>query len=330
MTLPKIIRPQMFVRTMVKGMLFELANRNAEADSADVPLWLIEGLSAHLQTFNMPTFIIQPKLGNSGDQIGMTGLDSVRRDLHGHAALSFQELSWPDPARRSKADQALYNDCAQLFFDELLRLKDGPACLSQMLDELPRHRNWQVAFLKGFHSHFTQLLDVEKWWGVTCVTFTSTDLKHPWTREECWQKLQQILDIPVEVRLSPEQMPSDAEITLQEVITQWQPNEALPALRKSVHELEDLRQRVVPELRPLVEAYNSALHEYLHDSGSDHPGWSTRNEDVRLAGLKEPPPHKLDALDARRETLRPKFVALPHPTEFGVTDSSGGNVGKNP
>ena len=78
--------------------------------------------------------------------------------------------------------------------------------------------NWQTAFLLAFHSHFARLLDVEKWWGLICVSFSESDLTQPWTEQECWHKLQEALDVPVEVHFAPSRMPAKARVTLQEVI----------------------------------------------------------------------------------------------------------------
>jgi hypothetical protein len=175
------------------------------------------------------------------NKTAIKGVESVRDGLRGHAPLTFQQLCWPTAAEVNGGDQALYDSCAELFFESLMNFNDGRECLRQMLAESPSHLNWQTSFLQAFHAHFLNLLDVEKWWGLTCVSFTEADLTESWTAQECWRKLQDALDVPVDVRFGPSRMPAPACLTLQEAIEQWDTPQALSAVNRAVRELEELR-----------------------------------------------------------------------------------------
>ena len=360
--LPKTIQPRILVRAVMQTLLAELVNRRAGSQSAEIPFWLVEGLSAHLQAYNVPTFIIRPNVQSAGyNKLGIQGLNAVRAGLRGHAPLTFQELSWPEWSNVTGKDQVAYDSCAQLFFESLLNLNDGQSCLRRMLEEMPRHMNWQTAFLVAFHSHFARLLDVEKWWGLNCVSFSESDLAQPWTEQECWHKLQEALDVPVEVHLAPSRMPAQARVTLQEVILQWDAADALPALQRAVreleglqwftfrcdltldasdasraaqrnaHDLEALQWRMGQELSPLVSRYLTVLLNYVKQCQSN----GQLASDARFAAssrhwLKRQTVRQLNDLDQKRAAMRAKFPSASRASEFGAVEVHRTNSGPAP
>jgi hypothetical protein len=351
--LPKTIQPPILVRAVIQTLLAEWANRRAGSQSAEIPFWLVEGLSAHLRAYNVPTFIIRPNVQSAGyNKLGLEGLNAVRAGLRGHAPLTFQQLSWPEWSNVTGKDQAVYGSCAQLFFESLLHLNDGPSCLRRMLEEMPGHMNWQTAFLLAFHSHFARLLDVEKWWGLICVGFCESDVTEPWTEQECWHKLQEALDVPVEVHFAPSRMPAKARVTLQEVILEWDAADALPALQRAVreleglqwftfrcdlnldasvaspamqrnaHDLEALQWRMGQELSPLITRYLAVLFNYLKQCQSNGQLASdARFAASRLHPLKNETVRQLNDLDQKRAAMRAKYSSASRAPEFSEVDS---------
>jgi hypothetical protein len=351
--LPKTIQPQILVRAVIQTLLAELANRRAGSQSAEIPFWLVEGLSAHLQAYNVPTFIIRPNVQSAGNmKLGIEGLNAVRAGLREHAPLTFQQLSWPEWSNVTGKDQAVYGSCAQLFFESLLHLNDGQACLRRMLEEMPGHKNWQTAFLLAFHSHFARLLDVEKWWDLNCVSFSESDLTEPRTEQECWHKLQEALDVPVEVHFAPSRMPAKARLTLQEVIMEWDAADALPALQRAVreleglqwltfqcdlnldasvaspamqrnaHDLEALQWRIGREFSPLVARYLTVLLNYLKQcQPNGQLASDARFGASRLHPLKNQTVQQLNDLDQKRAAMRAKYSSASRPSELGAVDS---------
>jgi hypothetical protein len=303
--LPKTLPTRLLVRALVDTLFLELANRGADSQCAEIPFWLVEGMSAQLQSFNLPTFILQPSEQMSGNRVKLEGLDRVRNHLRRHAPLSFQELSWPTEADVDGADSELYRSCSQLFLEQLLQFNDGQRLLREMLRQLPDHLNWQTAFLSAFRAHFQQLLDVEKWWGLSYVDFTKGDLAEPLMAENCWKELQDALDVPVQVHFAAEHMPAEAKITMQEVIAKWSPADATPALERSIDELRFLHLRISPEFRPLVDQYLKVLTGYLNTCRDPRVEWASgKNRPSILSFLKSDVARQLDALDKQRSTLR--------------------------
>jgi hypothetical protein len=331
--LPKSMREELLVREVIQALLTELVNRGVEKQSAPVPFWLVEGMSAHLEDFNLPTYIIRPTARTAGSEdMKIEGLEEVRAELREHEPLSFQQLSWPEQSHVTGNDEMLYRSCALLLFQDLMQLNDGHASLQRMLREMSGHLNWQTAFLLGFHAHFASLLDVEKWWGLSCVNFTKANLTGLGTVRECWQKLQDALDVPVKVHLDPARLPTEARLTLQEVIGQWKPEDALPAVRRAVRDLQGLQyfdwqlgvnavatSRVAPqnvrelralelgvarEMNPLAAGYIAVLLNYIKQSEKPEPRAPHEIAVEPRRSFKQDAIDQLDQLDKKREEIR--------------------------
>jgi hypothetical protein len=303
--LPKTITTRLLVRALIDTLFLEMANRNAGSQCAEIPFWLVEGMSAQLQSFNLPTFVLQSGEQMSGNRVKLRGLETVRAQLRQHAPLTFQELSWPTDADVDGDASELYRSCAQLFLEQLLQFKDGSRLLNEMLRQLPDHLNWQTAFLSAFHPHFQQLLDVEKWWGLSYVNFTRGDLAEPLAPDHCSKELQDALDVPVQMHFAAENMPAEAKLTLQEVITKWSPADATLVLERSTGQLKILAFRAPPGYRPLIDQYIRVLAGYLSASGDRRLDWTLGNHHPSvLSLLQSDTARELDSLDKERSALR--------------------------
>jgi hypothetical protein len=94
--LPSAIKSERLLRALVNVMLLEMANRNAKGESsAQVPLWLVDGLMAHIQANSVSPLLMRRQLSNTGNRVAMEGLEPIRTQLRSKPPLSFQELSWP-------------------------------------------------------------------------------------------------------------------------------------------------------------------------------------------------------------------------------------------
>jgi hypothetical protein len=319
LTLPSPIEPRLLFRAIVKALLMETANRRAGAQSADVPLWLVAGLSAHLQADNLPILLLRPQSHLDTNQVRKPGVDPLRDQLRAQAPLSFQELCWPEAEGLTGRNYERYAACAQLFVEELLRFKDGSRCLDAMIDKLPQYQNWQTAFLQAFSPHFNRLLDVEKWWGLACVRFTGVDFASRFSAADSWHKLQHALDVPVEVHLRPDQLPAQAEINLQEIINTWEPAQAAAALQHVGESLMVLRLQITPELGPLLDRYLAIVQSYLNDTRPNRPSWVAKNHQALLAAARYAACKQLNALDLQRDALRPRYVSQPAPAQLSAS-----------
>ena len=310
--LPDVLERSRYVRAMVQVLLLEFANRTAQTRAVEVPLWLIEGFSQLLLASNEFEIILPPPRTSRNGLAFNAALFNARKEnllqqaqknLRGRPPLNFEDLSWP-PAQALAGDASdLYRGSAMLFVGELLRLPEGRAGLRGMLEQLPRFYNWQFAFLGAFHSRFERPLDVEKWWSLSVTETNGRDPAQAWTSEESWQKLSQAIRPALQVRTGTNEPPRQGEVTLQQVIREWDFVRQTQALNNTLRELLLLRPRIAQELVGLTQDYCQTVEMYLQQlSRSPSAPRSTRRAARRL--VVETAIQQLDALDARREAMR--------------------------
>jgi hypothetical protein len=203
----------------------------------------------------------------------------------------------------------LYRASAELFVAELLRFRDGPACLTTMLGRLPRYYNWQLAFLDGFRGHFDRALDIEKWWALGTVSSPEQEAAPKLSMGLSWDDLNHAFLTTTAGTAAGIGPSGGASATLQTIIRDWPRVQQRQALSSKIQELSLLRARLSPELALLVQEYCQAVDIYLRNpprSGpltlfGAKPGLSSEAKDTL---------QRLDALDARRAALRPPQTAL--------------------
>ncbi|MEY2428478.1 MAG: hypothetical protein QOJ40_1363 [Verrucomicrobiota bacterium] len=312
--LPDVVERTRYVRSMVQVLLLELANRAGGAHPSEIPIWLIEGLAQQLLASNEIELVLAPPRGTvNGLSMSSTivnarknnPLDQARAGLRAGTSMTFEELSWPAEGTLDGDAGERYRLSAQLFVSELLGLKDGAGCLRTMLAELPQYYNWQLAFLHAFQGYFQRPVDVEKWWSLRLVRFTGREVTQTWPLEESWRKLDQSIRLPVQVRTINNELPLHSEITLQTIIREWDRAHQTETLRSRLVELEMLRLQTAPQLVPLVDEYCKVLQSYLKNRDQNSILMTFRHK-ARLRHVAEQAVKELNALDARREAMRPK------------------------
>ena len=318
--LPDSLDPNSFTLTIVHVLLLEMANRRAGDRSAEIPFWLTDGLAEELVASDANELILpalrQREGGLAIKRVMAQGTRSnslvwAQSVLLERAPLSFEQLSWPAGEVPSADAMRTFRASAQLLVNRLLQLPRGPACMRGMLEDLPRRYNWQFAFLNGFQIHFQRLLDVEKWWALQVTDFTGRSLMLGWTPAESWKRLEDAIRVPVEIRAAVGDMPVRREVSLQDVIREWESSQQRTTLEKKVRELQVLRIQLAPGLVPLVDNYLQTLSAYLKRPAAAwrllsllRPG---RPADRTLAQTIA----QLDALDQQRAALRETEPAAP-------------------
>jgi hypothetical protein len=313
--LPDVMERGRFVRAIVQVLLVEIANRNSQARSTEIPLWLVEGLSRDLLASDEMQIILQPPNwkvnGVTITPLSVSGrrpspLARARAVLGEYPPLTFDELSWPAEYESSGEVSEVYQASAQLFVDRLLEFQDGPACMRATINELPKHLNWQIAFLNGFKPHFQRTLDVEKWWAVQVTQFTGRDLTQTWSPIESWNKLDEIIRASVQVHAGGSGLPLRTEVNLQTILHESNNIEQAQFYRQKLDALDALRLRVSQGLIGLVDEYRQALGAYLQKQSTTTPFLP-----LGLHGLLVTNParkkliRELDALEVKRQGMRP-------------------------
>jgi hypothetical protein len=310
--LPDPVARERYVRAIVQVLLLELANRESADRLAEVPFWLAEGLAQQLLASNEIEIILEPpRAVINGLNVSLTRvverrdnpLNEARARLGARQPLSFDELSWPAKDAASGDPGDVYSASAQMFVAELLRLKDGKACLQTMVMQLPQFYNWQFAFLRAFQGYFARPLDVEKWWALSLASSTGRDTARMWPAEESWRKLDELLPTVLQIRAGTN-APSRETWTLQGIIREWPLDRQAQALTAKLLELETLRAHAAQDVVMLVHEYCQALSAYLRNEHKVAP-ISRFGKPTGLGRAAEDAIQRLDTLDARRQALRP-------------------------
>jgi len=322
--LPDVMSRALFVRTLTSVVLLELANRDAGAHCADMPPWLVDGITQQLLAADslgdiltlpnkMEDVLTLPN--RAGDYVPVTrvevkqrGFDplaDVRRVLLDHTTLTFEQLSWPTDTQLSGADDGVYRASAQLFVSDLLELKNGTVKLRAMLNILPQFYNWQTAFQEAFGDYFPRPLDVEKWWALRTVAFAARDPGPQWTPAVSRDNLDEILSVPVNMRTASNNLPALANVSLQAVIRNFDPAQQMAILQTKVRDLALAQFRMTPRLAVVTDAYRRALADYLGlpDGTQTKVVWVRHGRPVPQKASATDTLKKLDALDAQRRTI---------------------------
>lgn len=336
--LPDAVDQERFVEAVVRACLLEIADRNAPSRrSTEVPEWLAQGFAGQLLGSSEELILSPPEVGKDGFSVTRLQVDltddphasgpHVRKlnpladaiaMMHTNPPLSFDDLSWPTEEQISGDARESYRSTAQLFVDQLLRLKDGPACMSGMLAELPNYLNWQLAFQDAFHKSFEEPLDVEKWWALQLVEYTGRDLLHLWTPEESWKQMDELFHFPIDVKIGPAP-PMRTDITFQTVIRGWSRARQLQVLKQKLWQLDLLRMRVAPGFMALVDEYRQVLREFYNERSSK--ARNVPQGGPLLDKIEEDAIAKLDALDAKRAGMRPQ-AQMPVVSAVGSVDGA--------
>jgi hypothetical protein len=312
--LPNEIEATRLIDVVTETVLLEMVNRNASDRFTQIPRWLTQGLAAQVQAVNPESLVLEQHLPVTRVKVRLDPIAEIRRNRPDFSALTFDELSWPEMLSAEKA--ARYRQSAQLLVGQLLRLKDGRACLRQMLEELPNHSRWQIAFMRAFEPSFQRLVDVEKWWELTGVELTRGGAGKTLSHEQSVEQMDLALRVPVQVVQDFSAESKRNNLTLQEIISQWEPRRQNPAIEKAVSHLRVLHSRVRPEMVPLLEEYRRVLENYLQNDEKNLLGriFARGNlEDLRATTRKQ-----LDALDQRLTKFREQPKSIPSTREEAI------------
>ena len=303
--LPELLDRERFVRSVVQVLLLDLANPAARAPQVELPPWLAGGMAAHLQAATLATLAVEPETSVARKESHADPLRAARAALRDRAPLTLNELNLPSDEQWAGRDAALYQHCAHLFVAQLLQLRRGPECLRAMLARLAEHLNWQTAFLEAFHPHFLRLIDADKWWSLRVIHLAGRDRISAWPHDTTWSQLEDILATPLEVRLDPKALPLTTQVKLQTLLAEWEFSRQLPVARTKINHLHALSLRAAPGLAGLVKDYQATLEGYLQKRDKLGAALGTRQPaEAALKSLVRETTRRLDALDARRETLR--------------------------
>ncbi len=272
--LADVLPRRSYLRAITSVLLLEFASRNLRSHSAEIPAWLTDGLAEDLLAADAPETILSmphqlvnglPVTRINATQRGLDPLAQARQVLQQGSPLTFEQLSWPTATELAGADGGVYRASAQMFVAELLKLPDGPADVRKMLEALPHCYNWQTAFQTAFRNDFPRSLDLEKWWTLRLVSLAAHDRGPGWTVAVSRARLDEILTVPVEMRVSSNSLPVHAVVSLQTVIRNLEPARRDAILQIKTRDLALAELRMAPSVAALADEYRRAIGGFLGD-----------------------------------------------------------------
>ena len=298
--IPARIEPNRLIKALVQVLLSDLASRAAPRD-AEIPTWLVEGLTEHLFARVQPT-IVANKILSTYEVAGYDRLKPARQVLATNTCLTFHELSFPK-REMDETEASIYQSSSHLFLAELLRLPHGRPLLARFVATLPQSLNWQTSFYRVYGQHFQTALDVEKWWALSWFDFKVRQEEQTWPMHLSLQKLNSVLLTTVEMRTSANSLPQRREVPLQQLIEYHTFESQSVALSDKMRQMFFLQFNMPPETRAILAEYRNLLEEYLErrSRSGEAPGEALPR---RVESLVRSTKEKLDDLDKKRESLR--------------------------
>ncbi|MSU61069.1 MAG: hypothetical protein EXS31_01530 [Pedosphaera sp.] len=263
---PDDLQRSRLVRGLVQVLLLEHANRGTTGKSAEIPSWLLEGLTRQVLVDVGPTLIVDGVPRNSVRRSmriihGADALAGVREFVRRQQPLTFTELSeplWTEPP----PDQLMrYQMSAQLFLARLIEAPDGQARLARMLRALPDCWNWQTALLRTFD--FPRLVDVEKWWSVQIAAFRGNDPDVILSLDRGLARLADVLAVISQVQLDTNALPIRAKVTVSQILSEWEYAQQRPVLLRKLTLLMAMRGSAPRQLVPLLDGYAVCIQSYV-------------------------------------------------------------------
>lgn len=297
---PDELPPDELVRSLVMVLLLELANRSPGPYSAEVPLWLSEGLTAEVLAQVGPDLVPSrtPLVAKVGGQLGQlspaarllvlsqspeatrrrmreqgdwgkgyevrgANRADTRRRMREDGALTFEELSLPVPAALRGEAGRQYRDSAQAFLNELRALPDGDRLLREMLGSFTRCLNWQTAFLATYRQYFDTLLEVEKWWALASNRFVTEAAVEVWPAARAARTMNEVLSVTVATTSGPGAAPHRERLTLSDAMRRLELGEFARVVGVKQWQFGVMTLHAPAELSALCQEYVSLLTLYL-------------------------------------------------------------------
>jgi hypothetical protein len=252
------------VRALVEAVLLEAANREAGTQVAQLPLWLSEGIAESVLALHGPDLLPQGQTALLHTERRPHVVTLAAQRLQGQSPLLFSELSFPSDAMiTDPAAWSRFQGSALLLTHELLGDDAGKAAMRETMRLLPQGLNWQTAFLQAHSRRFLSLLEVEKWWAVNSSYLLVRDPASILAPSVAAAQLTALLREPVELAGGTNGTAIRREVSLSEVITEWDFPAQRPVLERKLGQLRRMYQVAPVKLVPLVSEYHQALGNYL-------------------------------------------------------------------
>ncbi|HUS35583.1 MAG TPA: hypothetical protein VM680_09555 [Verrucomicrobiae bacterium] len=303
---PRVVEEARLVKGLLSVLVLEYANRGAER-GAELPAWLTEGLAEEL-VFSVGPKLVVGRAPNAWEASTRDLHHWTREMLRTNATPSFQDLTTASVPPRGSAQESVYLASTHLLVHSLLDMPNGRQNFAKFLQGLSRTWNWQTAFREGFG--FARMLDVEKWWSLTVVDFTTRDMRQAWAGDMSVRKLDEVLMTRVEYRNATNALPETRLVDLNTIFDESNAALLTEALNDKITQLSYTAPHMTPQVGALALEYKNVFESFLkrRDVVQVQPGLRTTAAAQRQA-LAVETARRLAALDQRRRLLAEQTVS---------------------
>jgi hypothetical protein len=302
---PPVANELRLMKALIQVLLLEYANRVGEK-GAELPPWITEGLSQELYYSVGPRLVVDRR--SSGWEGSVGDLRArARAIMRTNSPPSFNDLTTLAPPPPGAPAEAFYQSCAHLLVHSLLQTPNGRKNFAAFLQLLPATWNWQTAFRSAYG--FQSMLDVEKWWTLATVEFTSRDQRQAYSKTASAQKLDDLLKTRVEIRAATNSLPEIRQLELTALLHEnnWTLQRA--AVVEKIQQLSLTVPLLFPEVAALAAEYGRTLETYLNKRDKDVRPTLRMPIEVYRQTLVTEAVRRIEALDAKRRSLAPPTIS---------------------
>ena len=311
--LPVYLETSRLIKALVQVLLQDYSNRGSRR-SAELPTWLVEGMTRQLLSSVVPAPVVN-RTPLTVERLGFDRLGATRRYFQTNNPLTIQELSFSNLSAMSDAEKVRYEASSHLLVHELIRIRGGPVLLGRFVQSLPHALNWQTAFHQVYQQYFRTPLDLEKWWMLSGLEVKQRQVRESWAVSVSLDRLDALLHVPMEYRVSTNAIPQHREVTLQEFLSLADFGVQKDILGQKLQQIFFMSVNFSPEVRSVANAYEQAIDAYLQKRAlSDYQPGLKSDPEQRLQMLVNSASKNLDELDRAREDVRAgRTPKLPQP-----------------
>ena len=305
LAVPPVVEQTRLVRALVQVLLLEYAQRIGEKP-ADMPAWVTEGITQQIYYSFGPTLVVDRKsVGWEASVADLTG--RTRQMMSTNTAPSFHDLTTLTPPPPGAPAEEFYRSCTHLLVRSLLEKPNGKQKFAAFLQVLPLSWNWQTSFRQAFG--FEKMLDVEKWWALVTVEFTSRDSRQAWSPAASLQRLDELLGTRMQWRASQNAVPENRQVELTTFLREIDWNMQRAALTEKISQLGYTAPHLAPQVGALALEYRKVLDRYLRDRERPiKPGLRMTPEAIQQKAVSDTV-RRIEVLNAKRKGMTTTTVS---------------------
>jgi hypothetical protein len=305
--IPPVVEETRLAKALIQALLIEFAQRAGDR-GAEIPAWVAEGLAQEL------FYSVGPKLVVDRTSTGWEGALRdmnwrTRETLRTNAPPSFGDLTTLAPPPAGAEAEPLYQSSAHLLVRSLLQSPNGRQKFAAFLQMLPATWNWQTAFREAYG--FESMLEVEKWWALVTVEFTSRDQRQAWSPAASLQKLDELLLTRVEFHSQTNSLPETRMIDLKTALRELEWRFQSAALNEKIAQIGYTTPHLAPEIGSVALQYQAVLKTYIEkrERATSRAGGLPLTPEAYLQKTVDETLRQIEALDAKRRTLAQPTVS---------------------